>query len=291
MTNVPYISIKSILYDLSSTIPERYWNETEFLEWAHKGLRRVDSAAKYENAIKLTAVLEHKAAVPKDLRYIIQIAYKLDVSTIDIENLSNIMNLADVKWSPAINHMEDPEALPTKAYMAAVSNHIKTNWKPMRLSSNVFAKSIHCDPNMFPNLYLDLNCPECSHEYTVDPSGVITTTLQSGFLMISYLRFPKTEDGDTLIPDNEELKEAIMHYCLWRYWLKKGLIGEAQAFKERDYHKSQFAIMKAKAQATLNSPDISTMENIKNQVQRLVPRSNQFDNFFSKLNNREKLND
>lgn len=49
--------------------------------------------------------------------------------------------------------------------------------------------------------------------------------------------------------------------------------------------------MKAKAQATLNSPDISTMENIKNQVQRLVPRSNQFDNFFSKLNNREKLND
>jgi len=32
MKTIPYISIKSVLYDLSRIIPEAHWNETDFLE-------------------------------------------------------------------------------------------------------------------------------------------------------------------------------------------------------------------------------------------------------------------
>ena len=142
---------------------------------------------------------------------------------------------------------------------------------------------------MFPSLYIDLDCPGCSHEYTVNPDMSLTTTLKDGVLYVAYLRFPKNDSGDVLIPDNEELKEAIMHYCMWRYYIKKSLIGEDKSQQERDYHKQQFGLMKAKAQATLDSPDIAQMENLKAIRDRLNPRDNMYDNFFSKLNSRESL--
>lgn len=288
MSNIPYTSIKAILYDLSDLIPSRYWNEDSLLEWANKGLRRIGTAAKYQTALQLIPIIEHKAILPSDVKYLIQIAYKTDATASDVEAVQHIMNLDDVKWSPAITHMEDPMGLATKAAEASTL-FSRTAWRPLRLSSNVFSKSIHCNPTMFLNLKTDLNCSTCSHEYSVDIDMTITTSLKDGMLMVSYLRFPVDEEGDTLIPDNEELKDAIMHYCLWRYWMKKTLIGEAGAQQERDYHKTQFGLMKAKAQAILDSPDIAQLENIKANIDRLLPRDNQYSSFFSKLNNREKL--
>lgn len=115
----------------------------------------------------------------------------------------------------------------------------------------------------------------------------LTSTLSDAVLAIAYLRYPTTASGDTLIPDHEDLKEAIVHYCLYRYWLAQSFLREPAAIKEREFHLLQYQTLITKAAGDLNLPTLDELENIKNMTNRLVPRTNQYDSFFMKLNNRE----
>jgi hypothetical protein len=45
-----------------------------------------------------------------------------------------------------------------------------------------------------------------------------------------------------------------------------------------------------KAAGELNLPDVNELENIKNQMTRLVPRTNRFQQLFLPLSNRENVN-
>jgi len=81
-----------------------------------------------------------------------------------------------------------------------------------------------------------VRCDQCQHEYTISPSGVITTTLLEGIMLLSYLAYPKDEEGYALIPDDENVKEAIFHYVLYRYWLQKDMMKEEGAEKRMRFH-------------------------------------------------------
>jgi len=227
--------------------------------------------------------------LPSDLRYLTQILYKKynEVSEEDIIEIQKIMNLESVKWSPAILHMDNPQGLPTKAAQTSLASFA---WRPMKGTTNSFLIAISCTPSLFPQLENNITaCNDCAHEFTVDANGIITTTLNEGVLAVSYLRFPKDDALNVLIPDSETLKEAIVNYCLWMYYTKRDIMGEINMDKKLVYYKQMFGFMAAKASAELNSPDLTQMENLKNMMQRLVPRSNQYNNMFSKLSNKENL--
>ena len=70
-----YISVNSILYDLSLTIDDRYWNQNKMTEWAHKALRLIRSDVMLESKLIYLEVSNHKATLPSDLKYLTQIAY------------------------------------------------------------------------------------------------------------------------------------------------------------------------------------------------------------------------
>ena len=48
--------------------------------------------------------------------------------------------------------------------------------------------------------------------------------------------------------------------------------------------------MSKKAAGNLNLPDLNQLENMKNNWNRLVPRTNQFQSLFLRLGNRENIN-
>lgn len=288
MTHVPYISIKSVLYELSRLIPDSQWNELDFMEWANKALRRINVGNKYQEHVCYLPVVEHKASLPSDLKYLIQILYTKPQSDDQVvEELKEIMNFDSPQWNPAIVHMDNPDGL---AEAAASIYSAKFRWLPMKASTNVFLTALTCTPSLFPHLANSINrVADCEHEYTINADGIITTTLNNGIIAVSYLRLPVEDNDTTLVPDNETLKEAILNYCLSQYYLKRDILGETNADKKMMYHKQMFGHMAAKASAELNTPDIPQMENLKNMLQRLVPRSNQHRSMFSKLNNAEKL--
>lgn len=103
------------------------------------------------------------------------------------------------------------------------------NWGPLRLTTNPYHNSICNTSSLF-------NCNQCANEFSISPSGVITTTGKEGSLLISYLGYPIDEDGFALIPDDETAKEAIFHYVLYRYWLQKDMMKEDGAQKRMMFH-------------------------------------------------------
>ena len=290
MTTVPYISIKSVLYDLSRLIPESQWNETDFLEWATKGLRRTKIYNKLQSKVCYIALESHKATLPSDLRYLTQILYKAftEVDQTDIDEIRRSLDLNDVEWTPAIIHMDNPSGLATDIATAASNRFI---WRPLKPATNTFFQAIACTPSLFPQLEdtLTTRYMDCDHEFIVDAEGVITCSLTDAVLAVSYLRYPKDEDLNVLIPDHETLKEALVNYCLWMYYTKKDILGEPNLDKKIIYYKQMFGHMASKAASELNSPDLAQMETIKDILQRLVPRANQAEGLFSKLNNKEDL--
>jgi hypothetical protein len=99
----------------------------------------------------------------------------------------------------------------------------------MRLSTNSFRTDV-CTGNCL------FNCPDCKYEYSISPSGVITTNFKDGEILISYLRLPQDDEGFLLIPDDETLKEALTHYVLYMYWLTKDLMKEEGASQRVAFH-------------------------------------------------------
>ena len=257
-----YISIKSIFYDLSLTMDDRYWNEAKMSEWAHRALRMIHTDQTLETKVTYIEVCGHKAVLPADLKYLTQVAY-MDTQTaistqgLDLPDYSNL-------GSMFINVAQLP-------------------WKAMRLTSNPYHASICLDKKI-------TYCTDCTHEFSVSSDLVLTTTLEEGVIMLSYLAWAIDEEGYALIPDNEYLKEAILHFVLYRYWMSKMMMKEEGANQQVQFHLTMWNSLSKKAAGELNLPDVNELENIKNQVTRLVPRTNMFQKLFLTLGNRENVN-
>lgn len=232
-----HTSIKSVLAQIALVLDDRYWNETAVLEHATRAYRQMNLEAKFEEKVVELEVSEHKTTLPTELKYVVQIAYKLEDTDISV---------------------------------------------PMKASTNVFHNSICLDTCLTV-------CPTCKYEYSISPSGVLTTNLKEGTILLGYLGYPQDEDGLPLIIDDENVKEALMHYVFYRYWMQKDLMKEDGAGQRMAFHLSMWNTLSKKA-LNANLPDIATLENIKNNYNRLVPRSNQFQKFFQHLNSRENVN-
>ena len=70
-----FISIKSVLYDLSLTINPSLWNQKTMIEWVLKGLRKTDSESVYKDETYYAIIENHKIKLPDDLRYVNQVFY------------------------------------------------------------------------------------------------------------------------------------------------------------------------------------------------------------------------
>lgn len=152
----------------------------------------------------------------------------------------------------------------------------------MRLASNPYHEMICEDKTL-------MYCTDCDHEFSVSPSLILTSTLLSGTVMISYLGYPVDEDGYQLIPDDETLKEALFHYGLYRYWMSKYSMKEEGSKERLQFHLQMWGALSLKATGNLNMPDLNQMENLKSQFNRILPRENRFQQMFLTLGNRENV--
>ena len=276
MEATPYISIRSVLYDISTMMDQKEWNEANMLEWAYRALRKNKSTKIYTTKAALIDVYEHKFPLPVDLKYLHQIAYKVCTTEQLYEEVKEILGLDQ----PGFEGSSLPYSALLNLYNAGFNR-----WTPLRLSPSPFALSIHCG-------YRLPECPTCEHEYTVDEQLICTTSLKEGKVLISYMAYPENEDGDALMPDHPDLRDAIMHYCLHRHYMSKSLKAagtDQSADRQRDYHLAMYQTLSAKSAGDMNLPSLNELDNYKRQHNRLVPRAHQYDKFFLGLNGQERV--
>jgi hypothetical protein len=103
------------------------------------------------------AVNNHKANLPSDFKFLIQVAeyVKPNVET--------------------ISYQQD---LPSDGLQLTAIQSIP--WRVMRLTSNPY------HANICLNMAI-ANCTDCAHEFSISPSLVLTTTLAAGIIEVAYL--------------------------------------------------------------------------------------------------------
>jgi len=274
-----YISIDSVLFDISLSIDEQYWDENAMKEWAIKGFRKMQLPLKFVQKVAVVPITSHKGTLPECAAHITHAACKTNLASTDLAELERIIG------------SDNSERLSSELAQRAsesIYNLYRNSWKAIRPSTNSFLKTVYCESIIPASLNPTENdqykfTSDCELEYHVDPNGVITTSFKTGLLFVSYLAHTTDTDGDILIPDDETLKEAIMHYCMYRYWLSKSFMHEEASTRERDWHLQRYQILKLSAIGNLNLPSVGQLENIKNMTNRILPDTNQYNRFFYEL--------
>jgi len=74
-----FISLKSVLYNISLIIDDRYWNESKMLEWVARALRQMNLSLLYQDCVVKLSLADHKVQLPSNLKSLNMIAYSTNV--------------------------------------------------------------------------------------------------------------------------------------------------------------------------------------------------------------------
>lgn len=271
-----WISIKSVLAEVASTMSPDLWREADAIEWSSIAMDKIGAVPQYEHAIHFDRVENHKTCLPKGLVQIHMIAYKVNASLTEED-------LEEIERQLGIDNEVNMESssLAIQAYLN--STNFNSDWKPLRLSTNAFALSVHCD-----------NCANidnsCNETYTISPNGILTTSFLAGYICVSYYRTPTDSEGNFLIPDNAEYKDALRKYVMMRIWEKRMNMKEEGAPERYKQYAAEWSLAKMRATADIRSPDVNEMENLKNIHIKLIPKTRRYAGFFGNLGSEEELN-
>ena len=263
-----YISIRTVLDDLQDSLDSQYWNEMAVLENAAKAMEKLAVKTQVENKIFFTKVTNHKAVLPQGIYQLNMIAYK-------VNNTLDETDIEEIKREVGINNDNYYEGFTTSSYF-------RNNYWPMRYNTSEFGHQYMCEDCK------NIDTPG-EHSFTIEPNGCITTSLQNGYICISYLRYPVNEEGDFLIPNNPDVIEAIKSYCLMRIFEKRFNMKEEGVGLILQYWSTKWNHLYPKSVGSLMMPSLDEYENIKNMTNRLVPVDRRYYSFFQNLNTPEYL--
>jgi hypothetical protein len=275
--SIKYTSIKSVLDDIYSMVPDVDWNEEKMLEWVAKGYRKLNLPSKYVEKVAFIDVSNHQGALPTELKYINQMFYREGPSTTTEEDLEEIAKITGIEEDkPFYRLMVNADEFHQRIYE---SNYFTRYYQPLRRYDGHFG---------FQPCTQDIPRTNCQHHYSYE-GDYIMTSFSTGCIMLSYLAYQKDCDGLDMIPDDEVLKDALFHFAMYRYWMSRSIMQEQGSMQRMRYHQQMYTHNSKRAAARLNMPDTDGWENLKNLTQRLVPRSNFYDSGFSRISNRENI--
>jgi hypothetical protein len=152
---------------------------------------------------------------------------------------------------------------------------------PMRWATDHFHTRYHKDDRDYTT--------ESTHTYTVG-EGFIFTSFSEGFLAIAYDAIPTNEEGDILIPAEQQWLEAASHELAWKAarkrWVQDALAPQkyAEIQKERDWYFAQ-AVNHAK-----QWHNVDHAESVKNSHVRTIPDMQAHTSFFANFQLPEQRN-
>ena len=268
-----WISIKTVLASISSTINPTYFREADIIEWSAEAAAKIDMHTQYEMDVKYLQVQDYRVCLPKGLIQIEMVAYKHDF-TLDDEDLEQ-----DLLDETGASNFDDGGAQHLTRFN---SPWFANNFSPLRLSTSPFALGVHCDNCV----NIDANC---EHTYTVNPNGTITTSFQNGFICISYLRNPLDEEGYPIIPNNADYIDALTTYCLLKLWERRWNENDPNADSKMKWYSAKWTVLRNSATGAINLPSIDQLENIRQTRNRLIPKERRYYSFFGNMATEESL--
>ena len=173
----------------------------------------------------------------------------------------------------------------------AYSHSGNGDWRPMKISTSSF----NAWPSKRPSEQIDDSITDrpldsdTEHDlvYSIKP-GYINTSVNQGFLKISYDAIPVDEDGYPLIPDNISFVEAVYWYVVMKLKYPDYLSGKMTTDRYHDIRRSwNFYCKQAYGESMM--PTVDEMDSIKDSWLRLVPEVNEHDSFYKNVSREQKI--
>lgn len=261
MKEVNYIPLSTVLADVYSIVDKSITEESEMIEWAAQAFASIKVNVLYEMRVAFSPIVNYRAKLPKGAKFINQVQYKASENEDDVEQIKLFTATED--------------EVTAKYWEFTNSAYYINNWLPMRMSTSLFHQAIMIKNS--PNFHY-----KCEEEFSIDKDGCITTTVEEGWVAISYMSYPK-RNGEFLIPDDVDLLKAIKAYIMYRHWEKRDNHKEEGAERRLIRYQREWEILAAKSRGYAMLPDINGLENLQQQLLRHGPHTNNFYSAFGHL--------
>jgi len=218
-----FTNVRAVINRL--TIDKTQYEEDDIIEWIINGLDIINIKKAYQQEAVFIEVNNHKAILPCDLIQIEMVTAPLNYSIPCKEEEEELRDCDCGYNKDYINQVSSHYNIKVVANYARFcnTNYFKRNFQIMKLNNAPFASKFHCDtcPNIGSN---------CELTYSLSPNGYITTPFEHGYICLAYLRYAVDEDGEYIIPDNEDLIQYLANWCMAKHWEVRMNMKEEGAF-------------------------------------------------------------
>lgn len=274
-------------------------SESDVIEWIAEAMEFIKTPNMYEPAVAFVEVSNHQCRLPKLFHVLIQIARNNDYEPVTPANLISESTTTEETGDTPV--ALDETGMPINAYELAyyrpyfdyigeyyITGQVigTTKFTPVRLSNHTFFNSVVCRQEGYDDIYAS-----CTDEYTII-ENMLRFSFETGQVAISYLKVKvDCNTGYPYVPDHISYTTAITKYVIYK-------------LMERDFYNkregSQYTLEKAErdwswycgqAQNHAKMPQtIDDWENLLRQWNYMIPRSDRYNTFFSKLSKTENRN-
>lgn len=283
-------SVKRILSAINREARIDY-EESDIIELIGKGLEGIGCVKQYKERVCLIPVNDHRARLPDGFHAVIQAVYRGEIGEKCNPAVNTVPPEAESPEPPCPascdpgQYVFNPAVLDWGYTYNTFSLNVNYNeWTPVRLATHNFFKTLVCKEDNYEDLYR----PD-SPEYTLT-EDYLTVSERTGYIMLSYLAQPLDEEGYPLIPDNYSYESALVSFVCYKFFARKFSEEPTQANERRMQHYSsdwQWYCQQAK-NSLMMIQGIDEHENMSKQRKYLIPRENQYENFFGRSGRREK---
>lgn len=256
-----FVSVKEIINDVfrntgtSEDLPIYdlvYWS-FESLQLMRQPAQYLKKVTGYESSPNLD-ITNYKAKLPCDLYKVVQIA----VNGLPARYAGN-----------SFHHLLDGECCGITASNSTIDLFVDNFGNTFSPQSSALVGTNHSN---------DIVTFDINDDY-------LTLSVREGKVCIAYLAIPTDSEGYPMIPDDMSYRVAVRNYLTMKIayinWIKDpSNRGKQAIFEHAD---KEWCWYVGQATTTMKVPDISEMESLKNQMMRMIPKTNEFSTFFKSL--------
>jgi len=194
---IKYTNLRAVLNMVPAYIKEQE-DETQMLSWAFQAYRETVKQSLITDNYKVAIIqaVDHKCTLPQGMKKIIEVGWA-DTNPV-LDDSSNVF------FPTVVNNVHILLA------EAIYYQQIKHRTNNMRYVGQ--------NPELLDNSCINIFCPTCSIEFSVNKSMTqLTTSERSGYIALVYSCVAK-EGDDFIVPDNVELLQGMAKFISSKHW-------------------------------------------------------------------------
>lgn len=256
MLNTAMIPLESVLTDVHLMINNESIKEDFVMENAIRALEHLSVYKTYDFAVCLLRVENNQVTFPNGMLGIEHVLYLKDASEYSERRFilqQAVTDIVDVSWH-AVEYNVRYEAKVTN--FVGLPRHFESHgWAYLPLSDRNFDKSVLCNPEL-------QTCGSCGDWWYPDTvRDRFITSFESGYIAVTYYRYPQNEEGQFLIMDQPDVKQAIYTYVMTKIFERQWLNNVEGAERKYQHFNRQWGVYYAAAIAALIKPSLPEIIN------------------------------